>query len=198
MQIGIMGGTFDPIHTAHLLLAQAAYRALSLDSVLFIPTGDPPHKKVGAPAAARLEMTRLALRDTPWALASDIETTREGITYAVDTLGRLKQTYGDEADFYYIVGSDTLRLIPTWKDAQTVARLCTFAAVCRGEDETPRIQRDIADLKRAHGINAVLLRAQIPPISSSEIRGKLASGESAEGLLPEGVLPYIRAHGLYV
>ena len=123
-RVGLMGGSFDPIHLGHIAIAGEARDALQLSHVLFLPSGRPPHKAhLGASPAQRLEMTRLAVEPLPWAQASDVEVCRQGTIYTVDTLQILSSQH-PEAAFYYIIGADTLLDLPNWRNTQKVCTLC--------------------------------------------------------------------------
>ena len=129
-RIGLMGGSFNPIHLAHIQLAQMAMREASLNKVLFIPTGNPPHKREGlAPAGQRMQMVRLALCKEADFFPSDIEMNRNGMVYTVDTLILLKNQMPD-ATFYYIIGEDTLYDLVHWRSPEKVFEMCRFL-VCR-------------------------------------------------------------------
>ena len=131
LRVGLMGGSFDPIHIGHVRIASEARKALDLDRVLFLPSGRPPHEAhLGASAAQRLEMTKLATQGLPWAEASDIEVFREGTIYTVDTLTILTAQH-PETDFYYIIGADTLLDLPNWRNTKKVCTMCRFICVRR-------------------------------------------------------------------
>ncbi|HOQ63619.1 MAG TPA: nicotinate-nucleotide adenylyltransferase [Clostridia bacterium] len=196
MRLGIMGGTFDPIHKGHLLIARSAMREARLDRVLFLPDGDPPHKLPGTPDAHRLAMVRLAIAGQQGFEASDMELRRQGTTYTVDTLEHLS-ALAPGTELLYIVGSDTLRLFPTWKTAWKVAALCRMIVAPRPGDspeETRWLQRKLfAD----YGLETLLLSEPGPDISSTRIRELLRAGQPADALIPEAVAGYIRANKLY-
>lgn len=195
---GIMGGTFNPIHNGHLLVAEAAMRQHDLDNVLFIPGGDPPHKAKLAPARQRLEMVELATEGRSGFQVLDIEISREGRTYTVDTLERLKaRRPGDR--FFYIIGSDTLLLLETWRDFPRVAQLLS-GVVCAPRAEVSE------EKARQHGVylrdryDLTVLTIDMPPIdiSSTQVRYAVARGLPVGGMLPEKVARYIRDHALYL
>lgn len=196
MKLGILGGTFDPIHFGHILMAQAALDEMALDRVLLLPGGDPPHKTPYAPKADRLHMVRLAADTDERFLVSDMELKRAGRTYTVDTLLQLRDEY-PHAQLTYIVGSDTLMLFPSWKDAERVATLCDMAVILRPGDSREAIQGTIAQYHETLGLHAVLLRFTGPDISSTAIRSAAQTGLPLDGLVPEAVAGYIRDKGLY-
>jgi nicotinate-nucleotide adenylyltransferase len=196
MKLGILGGTFDPIHFGHILMAQAALDEVALDRVLLLPGGDPPHKTPYAPKADRLYMVRLAADTDERFWVSDMELKRAGRTYTVDTLLQLRDEY-PHAQLTYIVGSDTLMLFPSWKDAERVATLCDMAVVLRPGDSREAVQNTIAQYHETLGLHAVLLRFTGPDISSTAIRSAAQTGLPLDGLVPEAVAGYIRDKGLY-
>src|SRR6266545_1011728 len=133
MQLGLLGGSFNPIHYGHLGIALQAYERLHLDRVLFVPTGDPPHKPDGtlAPAIARYEMVRLAIADNPAFSISDIEVTRMGKSYSIDTVRELQRQYGSSTHLFFLIGLDAFMEFPTWKDPQALLESCHFVVVSR-------------------------------------------------------------------
>ncbi len=197
MRVGIMGGTFNPIHNGHIFIADAARRAVRLERVLFIPAGNPPHKHGLADAEARFAMTALALEGLDWAEASRLETDRAGTIYTVDTLGLLSEAYPG-AELFVIVGADTLRDMPTWRDAPRAMRLCELVAVTRpGFDEEAFIAAE-RTAREQTGARVTPVHADSPDISSSSIRGRVAAGRDIAELVPAKVAEYIAKEGLYL
>jgi nicotinate-nucleotide adenylyltransferase len=196
MKLGIMGGTFDPIHLGHLHVARAALQEGGLDQVLFLPDGDPPHKSPKTPAKIRFEMVKIALEAEPEFAASDMEIKRRGRTYTVDTLLSLK-TDMPKRELVYLIGSDTLFLFPTWRTPEKVARLCSMLVVMREGDEEKAVRAEQARLREIYNLNSRLLHARGLPISSSQVREALARGEDISGLVPANVAAYIKKQGLY-
>jgi nicotinate-nucleotide adenylyltransferase len=188
---GILGGTFDPIHLGHLRAAETARESLGLDHVSFVPSGVPPHAKVPqAGAVDRLAMTLLATAGWCPFLVSDTEVRREGPSYTVDTLTRWREERpGDEV--FLIVGADAFRDLGTWKDRSRLLGLCTVAVVARpGEPEVVPGWTDAAlRLRTASG--------PLLPISSTEVRARVAAGRSVRYLVPLAVAEYIEKRGLY-
>lgn len=184
MRIGLLGGSFDPVHSAHMALARAAREKLGLDMVILMPSGEPPYKKCRASRADRFNMTDIAARGGKWLRACDIEITRPGATYAVDTLRQLAQEYPG-AEIVYILGADAAARVKNWRGADEVRRLCQIACVARGgKDACPE--------------GMLRLDATLEDISSSKIREMVNRGESVEGIVPEGVGEYIAQRGLYI
>lgn len=193
-KIGILGGTFDPIHAGHLLVARHALRSLGLERVLFIPAGT-PWLKAGrrvAPARHRMAMTRLAVAGCPRFEASDMEVERPGPTYTADTLAELRERFGAGAALYLILGMDAARDMGRWHQPERVFALCEVVAVPRGEADTD------ADIGGAPSGIRVLRDAPRLAVSSTEIRAKIAAGASVEGDVPDAAADYIRRHGLYL
>lgn len=194
-RIGIMGGTFNPPHVGHLLCASEASDQLELDKVLWMPAHTPPHKDVaaGAPSPAeRLELCRLATGSDPRFEVSDIEIQRGGASYTVDTLRQLRSDHPDD-DLIFIVGADTALSLPTWREPESV---CTLAALgIAGRQGV--LRRDIVE--RLAGLPVRLEFFDMPrfDISSSEIRRRLAGGQSVDYLVPEPVGAHLRRSALY-
>jgi nicotinate-nucleotide adenylyltransferase len=182
MKTAIFGGTFNPIHTAHLAMAGAAADAFELDRVLFIPAGNPPHKETNTPYEHRFRMVELACAADPRFVASRIEEGNEK-SYSIHTIEKVKAS-GDEV--YFIIGSDAFEEIGTWHRCQDVLRAVEFIVVSR-----PGHPITVPAGARVHRLETVEL-----PVSSSEIRRALARGETPE-VVPSPVLDYIRANKLY-
>ena len=195
-RIGILGGTFDPVHNGHLSLARSVQSALCLDTVLFMPTGN-PHFKLDqnvTPAAVRAQMVALAIQGEPNFQLDLREVRRPGITYTLDTLRELSDERPD-AHLFFIIGADSALTLVHWKGAFELARLATFAV-------TKRPGVDFDEVRRVHAncpANFDLEFVDTPQldISSTEIRAALACGREVSGLLPEAVIDYIRREGLY-
>ena len=195
-QIGLMGGSFNPIHLAHVHLAREALSGGYADEVIFLPTGNPPHK--GAELAGRqerYEMTCLAVAGEARMSVSREEIDREGVIYTVDTLRTLHARMPD-AQFVYLIGADTLLLLPTWRSIETVITLCGFLVCMRpGEDDAKA--REAASLWRARGAQVAFMNAARMDISSTDIRRRLREGLPVKGMLDARVERYIRERGLY-
>jgi nicotinate-nucleotide adenylyltransferase len=194
MNIGILGGTFDPVHVAHLVLAEQARDQLTLDQVLFIPAGDPWRKSHRAitPAQHRLAMLRLAIEGNDAFAISDIELHREGPTYTADTLEALAGERLDDA-FWFILGADALADLPNWREPERIVKHAMLAVARRDGREV-----DAAELN----IPALAGRLQLftcprLAISSTEIRGRVVAGRSIRYLVPDAVAAYIEQHNLY-
>ena len=194
-RLGLLGGTFDPLHAAHLRIATAARDALRLDRVLFIPAGDPWRKRDRSitPAMQRLAMVRCALEGIKGFADSDLEVRRGGLTYTVDTLEALRAQGGDT--LWFIMGSDTLEDLPNWREPQRLIGLTRLAVVMRPHHALSSERLDLLLPGLAAAVDWVPMEAC--DISAHAIRTRLAAGESVEDLVPPAVLAYIRAQGLY-
>jgi len=198
VRLGIAGGTFDPIHIGHLIIAEVARQECDLDKVLFIPTGVPPHKTGYAvtPAACRYEMVRMAIMDNPYFEVSDIEVKREGFTYTVDTLRELKRIYPADVEFFFIIGSDTLPEVKGWREASRVVKYCHFVVYARpGYDVA---EREIRFLRETMGASIYTIQGPLLDISSTDIRDRIERKKSIRYLVPPAVEEYIYKNHLYV
>lgn len=197
MKIGILGGTFDPIHYGHLLLAETAYDRFGLDKVLVMPAGDPYFKaeRGVSPDPDRAEMTKRAIADNPHFEFSDMELRREGDSYTVDTLKQLKeQCPGD--DLFLILGSDTLFQIEKWYRPQEIFQLATILSSCRNIP-TQELNDQMEHLRSKYGAKVINLYMPNMDISSTDIRDKIRHGMSVKYFLPDPVIQYIEERGLY-
>jgi nicotinate-nucleotide adenylyltransferase len=190
-RIGIMGGTFDPIHHGHLVAASEVAERFALDEVVFVPTGR-PWQKAGAtvsPAEDRYLMTVIATAANPRFQVSRVDIDREGPTYTVDTLRDLRAAYGADAALFFITGADALERILSWKDADLVFQLAHFVAVTRPGFE----------LSDAHLPADTVSLVQVPAmaISSTDCRVRVAAGKPVWYLVPDGVVQYIAKRSLY-
>ncbi len=201
-KIGILGGTFDPIHLGHLIIAEQARDQYGLDRVLLIPSGhsyfkDNRSRKV-LPAQTRLEMTRIAARDHAPFEVSDIEVNRPGNTYSFETLEQLRELY-PSSELYFIVGADTVCSMRTWRAPERIFAACTILAAIREDQVDPEQLRKESDaLARDYG--ARILPVEIPNIgiSSTDIRERAAAGKSIHYLVPSELESYIIENGIYM
>ncbi len=198
MKIGIMGGTFNPIHNGHLLIGELARTSLGLDQVIYMPTGKSYHKKEEGVLSAedRYRMVELAIGNNPYFKASDMEIKRQGNTYTIDSIRQLRKEY-KEADLYFVVGEDSLLGLKNWKDIDELARLCKFLVFRRGRLDKARLEDEIASLSSKFKLEADFLDSPSFDISSTEIRERISQDLSIKYLLPEAVENYIEARGLY-
>lgn len=198
-RVGLFGGSFDPVHLGHLLLAQAACEALALDRVWFVPSCRPPHKRnrLLAPAAARVEMLRLALAGDARFAIEPLELERGGVSFAVDTLRALHARHPG-IDWVFLMGLDSLRELHLWREVASLLELCTFATFMRPGIDRPVRAAELALPPPWPGrLMAAILPGRSIEISSSEIRARVAAGRPIRYLVPDPVARYIRAQGLY-
>lgn len=195
---GIMGGTFNPIHLGHLLLAENAKDSFGLDEILFIPSGCSYMKKNMAVAdkQMRLEMTRLAIEDNPSFSVSAIEVEREGNTYTCETLLKLKELE-PETEFYFIVGADSLFSMETWKNPAVIFANCTILAAVRDDKKREDLQIQVSHLEKNFHAHVELISMQEIAISSTDIRSRLKAKRSVRYMVPDRVISYIEEHHLY-
>lgn len=199
MKIGIMGGTFDPIHVAHLIIAEEARTVLNLDQVLFIPAGVPWMKanRQITEAHHRVAMVKLAIESNPHFRISTIEIENPGWTYTVDTLEKLSQEATPETKLFLLLGWDGLGNMPQWKAPYRISKMATLVTFPRPGIEKP----DISVLEQSMpgvGDRMIILDGPYLSISSTEIRRRLALGLSIRYLVPDNVERYIVQHGLYL
>lgn len=200
-RLGLMGGTFDPLHYGHLVIAEEVYAVLGLDEMVFIPAGEPPHKigHVVTPAADRLAMLELALAPNPHFSISTVDLERSGPSYTVDTLRLLRQQWGDAAALYFVIGWDSLEELNSWYDPQGVlAQLDYLVAVHRpGHEEQPGYREQLE--RQLPGILPHLLTVPVPQldISASDLRQRVAEGRPIRYQTPDAIVEYIREHHLY-
>jgi nicotinate-nucleotide adenylyltransferase len=188
MRIGILGGTFNPIHIGHLILAEEALSKLKLDKVIFVPTFIPPHKNIegGVKPKDRLRMVELAIQDNAAFSVSTFELDTKKKSYTVDTLKEFRRLHGDSTEFYMITGSDLLKDLFSWKDVNDIFKMSKFIVANRPGYPVEDVPS---------GVETVV----ITPIevSSEDIRRRLKAGKSIRYLVPEKVRSYIAEHTLY-
>ncbi|HLU26658.1 MAG TPA: nicotinate-nucleotide adenylyltransferase [Longimicrobiales bacterium] len=188
MRIGLLGGTFDPPHIGHLIVAQDAWSALKLDRVVFVPAAVPPHKagRVEASAELRLEMLRAACGDDPRFAIDDLELRRPGPSYSVDTVREYRHRY-PEATLYLLIGVDQYTQFDTWREPDTIRSMATVVVLSRSGEPA-----------RPSGAGAdVGLEVTRIDVSATEIRRRVAAGEPIRYLVPDGVRSIIEREGLY-
>jgi len=197
MRIGVFGGTFDPIHTGHLVAAEEAWAQLRLERLVFVPAGLPPHKvnEEISPVEHRLAMVKLAIASNPHFTLSRVDLDRSGPCYTADTIEILRDRWGSKAEIYFIMGSDCLAEILTWREPERLIRLCRLAVVAR-----PDYEVDMGKLERhLPGIapRVKFIEAPAPDISSTDIQRRVREGLPIKYWVPETVERYIYEHGLY-
>jgi len=219
MRIGLLGGTFNPIHNCHLSIAEETRKRLSLDRIIFIPSHAPPHKvdHEVIEARDRYEMVRLAIQSHPAFEVSDLEIQRPGPSYSVDTVRSLRSLLGVKTELFFIIGLDAFLSIAYWKSAGTLLTLCAFVVIsrtgsrfsdltrllwCQQLDRRMLSRLDQSDLDQGSGTlssGTTIHLLRLPPceISSTEIVERLKAGKDVKNLLPAPVESYIMAHKLY-
>jgi nicotinate-nucleotide adenylyltransferase len=218
LRLGLLGGTFNPIHNGHLAIASQSREALDLDQILFIPTNDPPHKSSHnlAPAKDRYEMVRLAIASDPFFALSDVELRRPGKSYSIDTIRQLQAEYGQQTQLLFMIGLDAFLDFPSWREPETLLTLCSFVVISRpgmsfqslsNMASLPALPVQLlADLDTGR-LSTVdfavgeqrLICLRLPPceVSASDIRTRIKQGRSVANLLPPSVESYIIRHHLY-
>lgn len=196
-RLGIMGGTFDPIHNGHLVAAEQATHDLNLDVVVFVPAGSPAFKQDRHVSSSedRHAMTLLATADNPHFLVSRIEVDREGITYTADTLEILRKYYPDNVEIFFITGADAILDIISWHNAERIAELAHLVGATRPGYDLEHARAKIAE----SGIDFQVTYLEVPAlaISSSNLRERVSKGESLRYLTPDSVVGYVGKHQLY-
>ncbi|MCI7612747.1 MAG: nicotinate-nucleotide adenylyltransferase [Selenomonadaceae bacterium] len=197
-RIGIFGGTFDPIHLGHLIVAETIMDEFSLDRVVFIPAAVPPHKlgQDVSEARHRYMMTMLAICSNPRFEASDMEMQRSGPSYSRDTLAELIREHGEDTEFYFVVGADSVASLHTWNRIEELLAMCHFVGASR-----PGCLPDMEDIRRRFGRLADRIHCLETPeleISSTDIRQRVRQGKTIRYIVPEAVEQYIYKERLYL
>ena len=196
--IGVFGGTFDPIHLGHLVAAEEVRVKLDLDRILFVPAGRPWLKvdRPVSPAKHRLEMVRLAIADRPQFALSTVEVDRPGPSYTAETLELLRRQLGAEARIFFLLGSDGLPDLPEWREPRRLIQLCRLAVFARPGRPVPSLE----SLETAiPGLSENVVFVEVPQVdvSATQIRRQVAEGVSVRDWLPPMVEDYILTHGMY-
>lgn len=199
-RIGLMGGSFDPIHYGHLVLAEEMRSRLSLDKVIFIPVGQAPHKSAPKMTGRRqrYEMVMLATLDHPHFEVSSIEIDRPGVTYTFETVSRIIQDASTQDEFYFIAGADALMDLDSWRSVDTLLKMVTFVGAARPGTDQGALLEKIEGLRVKY--QARIMLAELPEldISSTDLRKRVNEGLSLRYLMPESVALYIHKHRLYM
>lgn len=197
-KIGILGGSFDPIHNGHLAIAESAYQDFNLDEIWLIPAGHSPNKDEDkmTSAAVRAEMTALAAQDIPHFKLSTYEIDKEGISYTYLTLSDFKEQYPDTT-FYFIMGADSLDYFDEWRHPEIICQKAIILVAVRDDMDLDDIQKKIAHIKEQFHAEIYPLSCKKNDISSSEIRANLQDGKEIRDMVPQSVADYIAVHELY-
>jgi nicotinate-nucleotide adenylyltransferase len=200
MRVGIFGGTFDPVHHGHLLLAETCREQCRLDHVLFLPASIPPHKQQWrlTPADRRVEMLRLAVIGHEAFSVSELEIRRGGVTYTVDTLTALREQQPQD-ELFFLMGADSLRDLPTWREAARICSLAVPVVVRRRDTPEPDfgVLAGLVPAERLQEIRRHQVQMPLVDFSSTAIRRAVAAGQSIRYQTPRAVEMYIRTQGLY-
>jgi len=198
-RLGIMGGTFNPLHKGHLALARAAAREFALDHIIFVPSGNPPHKdpKEIIDKEDRFRMVRLVVKGNKKYSVSRIEMDSGGFSYAVDTFRKLRRKYGKKPKLFYIMGLDSINEILDWKKPLELFKLCEFIVGTRPGTKIRTFRRLVKFPPLRKEVDKIHLMELSENISASEIRQKLKAGKSVMRFVPKLVEAYIRRHKLY-
>ncbi len=199
MKVGIMGGTFNPIHIGHLLLGEFAYEDFGLDEIWYLPNGNPPHKQQAEEVDAlrhRVEMIRLAIRDVPYFKLCLHEAKANEHSYTYKTMEELNNLY-PENDFYFILGADSLFAIETWKYFREIFPTCTILAAMRDDKDVTDMRTQIRYLEKKYGANIRILQAPLLEISSTTLRARASRSQSITYMVPDAVAEYIKINHLY-
>jgi nicotinate-nucleotide adenylyltransferase len=200
-RIGIFGGTFNPIHMGHLIIAEEVCQQHHLSKILFIPAYIPPHKYVNdlAEAHHRYQMIKAAINGKSKFEVSDLEIKREGKSYTIDTIQEILDCYGKDCEVFLIMGADSLNELELWKNIKKLSQLCHFVIVNRPGFKTVASARLVEIIGSNNISDMERLRVEIAPvdISSTDIRKKLNEGLEIKGLVPDDVEAYLKEHGLY-
>lgn len=198
-RIGILGGTFDPFHKGHFMLAKTAHSQFDLDEVWIMPNGNPPHKRdiEQTDFTLRCEMIRLAIEEAPYMVLCEYEGSEDSYHFTYQTLGEFKRMY-PEHEFYFIIGADSLRDFPTWKEPGKIAELCTLLVACRDEAGIPELKVKIAEMEERFGTKCLIMNSPKVDAASSEIREMVSEGKDVSAYVGEKVCNYIAKEKLYV
>ena len=197
-RVGIMGGTFDPIHIGHLILGESAWQQFSLEKILFMPSGNPPHKKMrdGATNEQRTEMVRLAIASNPHFELSLEEMHEQGYIYTKETLRRLRSQHPD-TDYYFIMGADSLLSFDSWNGPQEICDQCILTVAVRDSMDMKTLGQAIERVKKKYHADIRTLESRNLDISSHSIRAWCAEGKSIRYYVPDPVRKYILDKGIY-
>ena len=199
MKIGIMGGTFDPIHKGHLMLGEYARELYNLDKIWFMPNGNPPHKlnsKIESQTNHRVKMVELAIKDNDGFDIQLYEVKRKDVNYSYLTMEHFNQIYPND-EFYFIIGADSLFAFETWKNPDRLVKTCKILAAYRDGKNTSEMEEQIQYLNEKYGAEIILLNTPNVDISSSDIRRMIKNHEDISEMVPESVFSYIQSNNLF-
>lgn len=199
-KVGIMGGTFDPIHYGHLFIAETALDKLNLDKIIFIPAGIPPHKNQSliTDSFKRVDMVKLATKKNSNFEVSTIEVNKQNTSYTIDTIKELKKYYNNKVDIFFITGDDAFINIETWKKYDELLTSTNFIVMTRSRNNSKLLDEKIELYKTKHNANVTKIEIPILEISSTDVRERIKKNNSIKYLLPEEVEKYILENKLYM
>ena len=191
-RIGILGGTFDPFHKGHFMLAKTAYQQFELDEVWIMPNGNPPHKRniEQTDFEIRCEMIRLSIKEAPYMVLCDYEGSEDSYHFTYQTLGEFKKMYPND-ELYFIIGADSLRDFPTWREPAIIAQLCTLLVACRDESGIADLKLKIAEMKERFDAECLIMNSPKVDAASSEIRVMVSEGKDIADYVTEGITELI-------
>lgn len=197
-KVGILGGTFDPFHKGHFMLAQTAYEQFSLEEVWILPNGNPPHKSKQKPAPFydRCEMIQKAIEKISYMKLCTEESSSGVYHYTYETLEAFHRKY-PQTEFYFLIGADSLESFPNWKNPEKIVRLCTLLVACREGQGKQELEKTASKVQKMYGGRILILDFPQFDVSSKEIRERIQNRESAEVYLEKNVYEYILTEGLY-
>ena len=198
-KIGILGGTFDPFHKGHFMLAKTAYKQFDLDEVWIMPNGNPPHKRniEQTDFAVRCKMIELAIKEEPGLVLCDYEGSEDSYHFTYQTLGEFRKLY-PEYEFYFIIGADSLRDFPTWREPGIIAQLCTLLVACRDADGMDSLKEKIDEMNERYSAKCMIMNSPKLDAASSEIRRMVADKKDVSEFVGKEVCDYIVQKKLYV
>lgn len=198
-KVGIMGGTFDPIHIGHLILGENAYQQLGLDRVVFMPSGNPPHKKDREGRASdeqRMDMVKLAIASNTHFKFSSMEMNEDGYSYTYLTLEKLNEKHPDTR-YYFIIGADSLFDFKGWRNPQRICDACTLVVATRNHTSDEDLDKAIADVRETFGADIVKLNTENIDVSSHQLRDWIVAGKTVKYYAPDEVINYIKSYHVY-
>ena len=198
-KVGIMGGTFDPIHIGHLILGENAYQQLGLDRVVFMPSGNPPHKKDREGRASdeqRMDMVKLAIASNTHFKFSSMEMNEDGYSYTYLTLEKLNEKHPD-TQYYFIIGADSLFDFKGWRNPQRICDACTLVVATRNHTSDEELDKAIEDVRQTFGADIVKLNTENIDVSSHQLRDWIAAGKTVKYYAPDEVINYIKSYHVY-
>ena len=198
-KVGIMGGTFDPIHIGHLILGENAYQQLGLSRVVFMPSGNPPHKKDREGRASdeqRMDMVKLAIASNTHFKFPSMEMNEDGYSYTYLTLEKLNEKHPDTR-YYFIIGADSLFDFKGWRNPQRICDACTLVVATRNHTSDEELDKAIADVRETFGADIVKLNTENIDVSSHQLRDWIAAGKTVKYYAPDEVINYVKSYHVY-